>query len=344
MPDYRRPNKERIAAVLNGELPDRVPNFEVLVDNPTLQYVMGREVAGGHTLANIDPADYIEFAGRIGQDVVGMCFYDNPFRCRDAQGRLRPLDFRIASRQDLARLEVADLSHLEPQFALLDRYTQAVESTDVGLFVLLGSFFTDTYTSLFGFEQFMILIQEDRALVEEVLERYAAYCAALAERLVRCPLTFFYVGDDLAYRTSTLVRPQLLREIWVPRMRRVFEPALRRGIPIVFHSDGNIEALIPDLLEMGVRALNPIEPYGMDIRAIKRRYGRHLALIGNMDVGGALSHGTPEQVRAEARQLIDDVGRDGGFVLASCHSITANVRPENFLAMVDTAQTYGVYY
>lgn len=343
MPDHRRPNKQRIAAVLDGDLPDRVPNFEVLVDNPTLRYVMGREVPGGHTLANIDPADYIEFVNRIGQDVVGMCFYDNPFRCRDAEGRLRPLDFRVASWQDLARLEVADLSHLEPQFALLDRYARAVEGTDVGLFVLLGSFFTDTYTSIFGFEQFMILIQEDRPLVEEVLERYAAYCAALAERLVCYPLTFFYVGDDLAYRTSTLVRPQLLREVWVPRMRRVFEPALRRRIPIVFHSDGNIEALIPDLLNMGIRALNPIEPYGMDIRAIKRRFGRNLALIGNMDVGGALSHGTPEQVRAEARQLIDDVGRDGGFVLASCHSITANVRPENFLAMVDTAQTYGIY-
>ena len=66
-------------------------------------------------------------------------------------------------------------------------------------------------------------------------------------------------------------------------------------------------------------------------------------MVGNMDVGGALSEGTPEQVREETRQLIDDVGVGGGFVLASCHSITSNVKPENFLAMVDTAHTYGVY-
>ena len=101
--------------------------------------------------------------------------------------------------------------------------------------------------------------------------------------------------------------------------------------------------LIPDLLEMGIAALNPIEPYGMDIRQVKKHYGRNLTLIGNMDVGGTLSEGTPDDVRAEARQLIDDVGREGSFVLASCHSITANVKPENFLAMVETAQTYGVY-
>lgn len=86
----------------------------------------------------------------------------------------------------------------------------------------------------------------------------------------------------------------------MPRLRRVFEPPTRKGIPILFHSDGNIEALIPDLLEMGIAALNPIEPYGMDIRQIKKRYGRNLTLVGNLDVGGNLSEGTPDDVRAEA--------------------------------------------
>ncbi len=343
MTDYRRPDQHRISAAFRHELPDRVPNFEVLVDNPTVAHVMGREIRGRHTLANIDPEDYIEFANRIGQDVFGMCFYDDPFFYRDDQGQARRLDYRIKSRSDLARAFVGDLERLAPDFSLLDRYARAVEGTDVGLFVLLGAFFTSAYNSIFGFENFMTMLFDQRDLIEEVLDLYANYYAAMAERLVEYPLTFFYVGDDLAYKTSTLIRPQLLREMWAPRMRRVFEPALRKGIPILFHSDGNVEALIPDLLEMGIAALNPIEPYGMDIRQIKKRYGRNLTLVGNMDVGGALSEGTPDEVRAEARQLIDDVGRDGNFVLASCHSITSNVKPENFLAMVETAQTYGVY-
>jgi hypothetical protein len=69
MDKYKRPNKERIKAAFSHEMPDRIPNFEVLIDNPTLSYVMGREVKGGHTLNNIDPRDYIEFANKIGQDV-----------------------------------------------------------------------------------------------------------------------------------------------------------------------------------------------------------------------------------------------------------------------------------
>jgi uroporphyrinogen decarboxylase len=340
---HRQPDKRRLLAVFNRELPDRVPNYEVLVDNPTLSTIMGRQIAGGHTLANIDPRDYMEFVTKIGQDVVGMCFYDHPWRCYDADGSAKPLDFRITSRADLDRAFVSSLDHLEERFALLDRYVQAVEGTDIGLFVLLGSFLTDTYTRVFGFENFMYMLYDDRDLIEEVLEAYTDYYVAIARRVATYPLTFFYVGDDLAYKTSTLIHPDLLRAMWVPRMQRIFQPALDRGLPILFHSDGNIEALIPDLLEMGICALNPIEPYGMDIRQIKARYGQDLTLVGNLDVGGALSSGTPDEVRVEAQQLIDDVGRDGGFVLASCHSITSNVLPGNFLAMVDTAQTYGIY-
>jgi uroporphyrinogen decarboxylase len=340
---YSEPNKERILAVFRHELPDRVPNFEVLVDNPTVHHVLGRDVRGGHTLANIDPEDYLEFAQRIGQDVIGLCFYDSPFRYHADDGSVRKLDFRIRSHADWQRVFVADLAHQAQNLALMDRYVQAVQGTSVGLFVLLGSFFTDAYNSIFGFDNFMCLLFDDRDLIEEVVEQHAAYYVTMVERLVQYPLTFLYIGDDLAYKKGTLIRPELMRELWVPRMRRLFAPALERDIPILFHSDGNIECLIPDLLEMGIAALNPIEPYGMDIREIKRRYGQRLALVGNLDVGGALSRGTPAQVRAEAEELIDDVGRDGGLVLASSHSITPNVQPANFLAMVDTAQTYGVY-
>lgn len=342
MNNYKKPNKQRIETVFRHEMPDRVPNFEVLVENPTFNHVMGREMEASHTLANIDPADYIEFANKVGQDVIGMCFYDSPLRY-EQDGELKALDFRITSRADLDRVVFTDLEHLELSFRRLDDYAAAIKGTDIGLFVLTGTFFCDAYTAVFGFENFMCMLYDDRDLIEEVLEQYADYYARLVEKLVDYPLTFLYVGDDVAFKSGTLIAPDLMREMWVPRMQRLFAPAVDKDIPILFHSDGNIEELLPDLIEMGAAAINPIEPYGMDIRDVKKRFGKDLALVGNMDVGGALSEGTPEQVRQEAAQLIDDVGQDSGFVLASCHSITGNVKPENYLAMVDTAQTHGVY-
>ena len=120
-------------------------------------------------------------------------------------------------------------------------------------------------------------------------------------------------------------------------------PAVENGLPILFHSDGNIFEMLPDIVDLGISALNPIEPYGMVVLEVKRNFGKHIALVGNLDVGAALSMGTPEDVRAEAEQLIDAVGRDGGLVLASSHSITKNVKPENFMAMINTARTHGVF-
>lgn len=339
--DRSRPDRNRLSAVFRHRMPDRTPNFEVLVDNPTLSHVMGRPMAS-HTLDNIPPEDYIEFARRIGQDAVGMCFYFNPLRQEGADGKPVPLDFRVTCLKDLERILKPDIRWLDERFALLDRYEEALKGTEIGLFVLLGSFFTEAYDTVFGFENFMCTLCDDPALIEEVLEISSDFCAQIAERVVRKDLTFFYVGDDVAFKSATLVNPDILRRMWLPRLKRVFEPALKRDIPILFHSDGNIRALIPDLIEAGAAALNPIEPYGMDIREIKRQYGGDLALVGNLDVGGSLSRGTPEDVRREAAALIDGVGRGGGLVLASSHSITKNVKPENFLAMVETAHNHRI--
>ena len=340
MNTLQAPDKNRIAAVFRHTVPDRVPNFEVLIDDPTLSSVLGRSVRGldgAHTLANLDPADYIDLAGKIGQDVVGMCFYDTPFRFVDADGEVRSLNGRVSRASDLDRADPRDLRHTEERFRLLRRYAEAVRGGPVGLFALTGTVFTTAYDALFGFDRFMYLIYDDIDLVERALEISTVFHVELVKRLVQEDLTFLYIGDDVAHKHATLVHPDLLRRLWIPRMERIMAPARERGIPILFHSDGNIMELIPDLLDIGVAAINPVEPYGMDIREVRKRFGSRLALVGNLDVGGSLARGTPTEVARDARDLIGAVGGKGGLVLASSHSITRNVPPENFLAMVRTA-------
>ncbi|HHW47009.1 MAG TPA: hypothetical protein GXX14_00115 [Clostridiaceae bacterium] len=344
MNSYKKPNKNRLLAVFNKEMPDRVPNFEVLISNPTLKYILGKDLTEQgylHTLDNIPPLDYIELVTRVGQDVIGTCFYDCPFKCMDENGNEVPL--QIKSRRDLDRLLPINLEHLESTFALMDAYQEAVKGTDIGLFSLAGSPLTYTYDTIFGFENFMYTLYDDYDLVEEVLEIMTQHCVKISERLAEYDLTFYYFGDDIAYKGGLLFNPEAMRKLWLPRMARIIEPFIKKRTPVMFHSDGNIMEIISDLIEIGIAALNPIEPYGMDIREIKKKFGKNIALVGNLDVGGNLSRGTPEDVKKEAEALIDDVGRDGGLVLASCHSITSNVKPENFIAMVETAQTYGIY-
>ncbi len=343
MDSYARPNKQRTADVFRGRIPDRVPVFEVLVENPALEYILGRPPSVASTLAGLSPEEYVDFAQKTGQDVIGLNFYFTPFHTTDTAGREVLLTDRIRTREDLARLSHRVPDATEDTFALLDKYQKAVSGTDIGLFVLTGAFMTHAYDSLFGFEDFMYLLYDDLGLIEDVLELQTEYYVQVSKRLVDYDLTFFYVGDDVAFKSGTLFHPDLLRRIWLPRIARIMEPAVERDIPILFHSDGNIWELIPDLLDVGMDGLNPIEPYGMDIHEVKRRFGDTLTLVGNLDVGGVLSRGTPEEVRQEAGELIANIGKRGRYILASCHSITANVPPENYLAMVKTAQEQGRY-
>jgi len=344
--DYAIPNKQRIIDVLQHRKPDRVPNFEVLIDNPSFSDIMDRKVTGldGHTsMHNIDPEDYMELARRIGQDVIGMNFYSLPFYYKDENGIRKPMDYKIRSRQDLERILPPSLEDLKPRFELLKRYAEAVKNTNTGLFVITGSIFSTLYDICFGFENFMLTLYDEFELIEQALEMATVYHEMMVEELVKYNLTFFYAGDDIAYKSSTLIRPDIMRAFWLPRMARILKPFKEKKTPVLYHSDGNIFEMLPDLIEIGVDAINPIEPYGMDIKEVRKKFGTNLTLFGNLDVGGNLSQGTPNDVKHEAEELIDAVGKDGGLVLCSSHSITENVPVENFLAMVETAQTYGIY-
>ncbi|MGW8250995.1 MAG: uroporphyrinogen decarboxylase family protein [Anaerolineales bacterium] len=115
------------------------------------------------------------------------------------------------------------------------------------------------------------------------------------------------------------------------------------GRPLIFHSDGLLDQVLPDIIAAGVDALHPIEPKCMDIAAVKKAYGDRLALVGNLDLGYTLTRGTPQEVRDEVRYLIQNVAPGGGYLLGSANSVTNYVPLENYQAMLEAALDYGKY-
>jgi len=101
--------------------------------------------------------------------------------------------------------------------------------------------------------------------------------------------------------------------------------------------------VLPDVVECGFAAIQPVEPKAMDIVEVKRRYGKHLCLIGNIDLGGSLVRGTPEQVEAEVRQRIRELAPGGGYMVGSSNSITNYVPLDNFRAMIEATFKWGRY-
>jgi uroporphyrinogen decarboxylase len=141
------------------------------------------------------------------------------------------------------------------------------------------------------------------------------------------------------------MRPKLFREMLKPYMQRMFAFARSKcDAHILLHSDGAVAPFIPDFIEMGVDALNPVQisATGMAPEALKREFGQDMTFWGGgCDTQATLPFGTPEQVEEEVKRNIDILAPGGGFVFAAVHNIQAEVPSENTLAMFKTALRYG---
>jgi uroporphyrinogen decarboxylase len=101
--------------------------------------------------------------------------------------------------------------------------------------------------------------------------------------------------------------------------------------------------VLPDVIECGFAAIQPVEPKAMDILEVKRRYGHHLCLIGNVDLGGCLTRGTPAEVETEVRRLLREVAPGGGYMVGSSNSITSYVPLDNYRALLTATRRWGSY-
>jgi uroporphyrinogen decarboxylase len=154
-------------------------------------------------------------------------------------------------------------------------------------------------------------------------------------------------ADDFAGQYKMLISPDAYRRIVKPLHKELFDFIhARTKAKLFFHSCGSIRPVIPDLIEIGVDILNPIQvsATGMDSAELKKEYGDDVVFWGGgVDTQRVLGDGTQEEVRAETKRRISDLAPGGGFVFAAVHNIQGNVPPENIMAMWETLQEYGVY-
>jgi len=152
------------------------------------------------------------------------------------------------------------------------------------------------------------------------------------------------VTDDLGGQTGPLMSLEVYREFYKPLHVRFCNLCKEFGIHVFHHDDGSCRLFLPDLAEMGVDILNPVQHNcpGMDMKELKREFGNNFCFHGGVDNQKILPFGTPEEVRAEVRQCIDALASDGtGYILAPCHNLQVVTPLENILAMYDEAWKYG---
>jgi len=190
---------------------------------------------------------------------------------------------------------------------------------------------------------------ECMALEPELAERYIE--ATTAEMLevidvqAEAGVDGFIGGVDVAHHTTTLISPAMFRRFFFPYLRRITERCHIHSLPFFKHTDGNIEIIEKELLlDCGVDGYHAIEPSaGMDIARLKRRYGRDITLLGNIDCGHLMTKGSKDEIAEAVRRCIRDVAPGGGYVLSSSNSIHGDIPTGNFLAMLEAAREFGEY-
>jgi uroporphyrinogen decarboxylase len=189
--------------------------------------------------------------------------------------------------------------------------------------------------SLRGFDIFLMDMVQQPAFADELLDRICEFNLALIDRACLHPFNCVRFGDDWGAQRDMIMGPHLWRRFIKPRFARMVERARSHGKDVFLHSDGDIIEIIPDLIEAGLTILNPVQPDVMDIYAVKREFGRHLTFLGGVSVQELLPRGTPQQIRAEVRRLIDEVGAGGGFIIAPTHSLGSDIPLENLVVLVE---------
>jgi uroporphyrinogen decarboxylase len=197
-----------------------------------------------------------------------------------------------------------------------------------------GNIFRDAW-ELRGFEPFLVDTRINHPFARRLLDRITEHKIADVGRMIEAGVDIIQMAGDIATEQGMLISPAWWRVEIKPRLARVIAATRRPGVYYYFHSDGAMQAVIPDLVEIGFDIVNPLQPECMDIVAIKRQYGSRITLHSTLSSQRTLPFGSVDDVRAEVRARIRDLNDDGGLILAPSNVVQSDVPLENLLAVYD---------
>jgi uroporphyrinogen decarboxylase len=202
------------------------------------------------------------------------------------------------------------------------------------------------YKNLRGGEQALMDLVENPDMVEYCLEKLFDLAYTNTQRILEAipgKVTYSYVAEDLGGQNDLMLSPRHIRRFLFPGMKRMIELIHSAGVKVFHHDDGNISRILPELIELGIDLLNPIQwrAAGMERESLKAKYGHQLIFHGAMDNQYTLPFGTVEEVRQEVRDNLRIMGAGGGYILAPCHNIQPNTQVDNILAMYEEGYVSG---
>ena len=361
---HPRPDATRFLDVLAGRARSVPPLVEYLVDDvvmkPIAENLLERRwVSAGtgtsHEVRRSAPAraaqeayldTFIEFWLRMGYDFVrfeqDLGFPESHLEMADTapgstkqrawadqhQGMIRTWD--DFERYPWPRVEEFDFFPFE--------YISSHLPEGMGMITCHGGGLYEHLSWIMSYEGLCMALYDAPDLVKAVSDRIGGLLTSFYHHLLQLPgVAAIFQGDDLGFKTGTLLAPDVLRQYVLPWEKKLASLAHGKGKPYFLHSCGNLAAIMEDLIEdVKIDGKHSYENGIMPVQEFQRKYGSRIAVLGGLDIT-VLTRSTPEQVRREVGKLMDDCGPRGRYAVGSGNSVPSYIPVENYLAMVEEA-------
>jgi uroporphyrinogen decarboxylase len=327
------PAKERVIAAIRHDNPDYTPG-NVELCTPTMRafsekYGISKEAffdfAGNHIeKISYNGGEYIE--EKFFRDEFGVVWD----RTIDSDiGNVQKYFFEKAdlSNFSLPRIDVDDIKQRTEK--VLNNGRQTFKPGKIGMLLFERAW------SLRGMEELLVDFYGEEDFVHELFNKITDYNIAIINEALKYPIDGFYFADDYGMQTGMLMGPSLWRKFCKPYLARTFSPIKAKGLPVIFHSCGNILDVLDDMVEIGLDCYQTVQPEIYDLKELKKRYGGRLAFYGAISTQQFLPFAKPDEVKAKVKETISVLGANGGYICAPTHQVPWDVPEENVMAMIE---------
>jgi len=349
-PDLKpEPDFNRLAAVLARKQPDRAPFIELFLDEEIMVALREGPFSPEPDQRWREMADlYL----RLGYDYVpGRTDFGFPYRTAPAEDTaplsrgtrswVREEDGVIQSWEDFERYQWPTPS--DEHYLPLDSAAKALPD-GMKLIPIGPGGVLENVMWLMGYGPMSYAMADQPDLVQAMFDRVGeALVQVFGAMAGHEDVGAVFLGDDMGFKTQTMISPDAMRKYVFPWQRRVVDAVHAHGKPLLLHACGNLDAVMDDLIDyVGIDAKHSFEDVITPVTEAKKRWGARIALLGGIDVD-LLARGTAEQVRARTREVLEACMPGGAYALGSGNSVANYVSVDNYLAMLEEGWQAGRY-
>ncbi len=349
--------KERVLTALNHEEPDRVPidlwftsevEDKLSVEHSGLRGAELR-VALGHDLVMTSSPNIGASYEVPGTPEEYVCEWGVRWRwiTNAAGGRYtEAIGHPLADPQSLTSYHMPDPLGFSMQ--PIYQETQEIVERYGQTHAVFGSLYQTIFEAawlLRGLEALLMDMVVGKDLAHELFERLTEYSLIAGREMIAQGVDVLWLGDDFGTQRTMLISPQMWREFFKPRYARLIAAfkAQNPALKIAYHCDGYFEPIIPELIEIGLDVLNPVQPLSMNPAEIKQKFGDELSFWGTVDTQHTFPFGSPQDLEREIRERLRTVAPGGGLILCSSHRVQPDAPIENIRTFYRAASEYGSY-